>query len=77
MQMQRELDERCELVAACVLQGVDVEVWVDHFGMSLPGVVRCRDCDDFYRGVCKGGGDPVVCMQDDCVVHMTRVHGWS
>jgi len=74
--MSRELDEHCELMAACAIRGVDVEVWVDHFGMSHPGTVSCRDCDDMMRGMCEGGEGPVVCMGDDPAAHMVRVHGW-
>lgn len=74
MRMSRELDERCELMAACAVRGVDFDVWYDHFGMSLPGTVSCVECDDQSRGMCKGGGDPVVCMRDDPVAHMDRVH---
>jgi hypothetical protein len=77
MKMRRELDERCELERACVLRGVDVEVWVDHFGMSLPGSVTCCECEDCRRGVCEGHGVPVVCMQNNLYDHMERVHGWA
>ena len=76
MRMSRELDAHCELMAACAVLGVEFDVWYDHFGMLLPGVVRCCDCDDFYRAMCEGGGDPVVCMRDDAAAHMVRVHGW-
>jgi hypothetical protein len=75
MRMRRELDEQCELMAACAVCGVDAGVWVDHFGMSHPGTVSCCECDDLYRGLCEGGKDPVVCMQGDLSVHMRRVHG--
>ena len=77
MKMQRELDERCELERACVLRGVDVEVWVDHFGMAHPGTVCCRECEDCARGFCEGRGDPVVCMRNNLYDHMERVHGWA
>ena len=73
--MRRELDEQCELMAACAVRGVDLEVWVDHFCMSLPGAVGCSSCSDHVEGLCKGGGDPVVCMRDDPIAHMDRVHG--
>lgn len=75
MRMRRELDEQCELERACVLRGVDVEAWVDHFGMFRPGDVSCSYCEDLKLGMCVGGKDPVVCMQDDLYVHMRRVHG--
>jgi len=74
MRMRRELDELCELMAACAACEVDDEVWVDHFGMAHPGTVSCRDCDDYFRGVCDGGKDPVVCMGDDPIAHDKRVH---
>jgi hypothetical protein len=38
--------------------------WIDR---GCPGKVGCEDCADFLAGLCKGGGDPVKCMQDAIV----------
>ena len=73
MSMRSELDQRAEVEAACLLHDVVLEVWVDHFGMSLPGDVDCRFCEDFSRG-CPHDQDPVSCMRDNAETHYARRH---
>lgn len=64
MRMRGELEERLEWECSLCALGVNLDAWVVHFGLGLPGQVCCRDCVDFIMGLCKGGGDPVKCMGD-------------
>ena len=42
---------------------IDPMVWYVHFGKTPPWEARCPDCTDHREGVCRGGREPVRCMQ--------------